>query len=126
VPLQLTHLALSGLSGFTIFDRTFGGVEGTIGSANGTDFAFTQNGQIEAAATARMEPFRYIGTSELHAELITGYAGLCDFDQGAADAKSIADADGRFVQSFRREIFTEHPERQRHARKLGTPEGIML
>ena len=39
--LQLTHLALSGLSGFTIFDRTFGGVEGTIGSANGTDFAFT-------------------------------------------------------------------------------------
>ena len=41
VPLQLTHLALSGLSGFTIFDRTFGGVEGTIGSANGTDFAFT-------------------------------------------------------------------------------------
>lgn len=38
--LQLTHLVLSGLSGFTIFDRTFGGVEGTPGSANGTDFAF--------------------------------------------------------------------------------------
>jgi hypothetical protein len=41
VALQLTHLALSGLSGFTIFDRTFGGVEGTTGSSSGTDFAFT-------------------------------------------------------------------------------------
>jgi hypothetical protein len=39
--LQLRHLALNGTTGLTIFDRTFGGVEGTPGSANGTDFAYT-------------------------------------------------------------------------------------
>ena len=39
--LQLTHLVLSGLSGLTIFDRTFGACRRTVGSANGTDFAFT-------------------------------------------------------------------------------------
>ena len=39
--LQLTHLVLNGTSGLTIFDRTFGGAEGTPGSANGTDFAYS-------------------------------------------------------------------------------------
>jgi PEP-CTERM motif len=35
---QLTTLTLSGATGPVIFDRTFGGVEGTPTSANGTDF----------------------------------------------------------------------------------------
>jgi hypothetical protein len=38
--LQLRHLTLNGTTGLTIFDRTFGSLEGTPGSSSGLDFAF--------------------------------------------------------------------------------------
>lgn len=37
--LSLTQLVLSGNSGLTVFDRTFGGADGTPGSARGMDFS---------------------------------------------------------------------------------------
>lgn len=39
--LILNQLILQGASGLTVFDRTFGGASGTVGSASGMDFAFS-------------------------------------------------------------------------------------
>lgn len=52
VNAQLTQLVLDGSSGLTIFDRTFGGVEGTPGSANGLDFSFAGGTCGSCAANA--------------------------------------------------------------------------
>jgi hypothetical protein len=38
---MLTSLSLDGAPGLTLFDRSFGGLDGTTGSALGMDFAFT-------------------------------------------------------------------------------------
>lgn len=47
----LTSLILTGNTGFTVFDRSFGSAEGTPGSALGMDFAFTGGFGGDATAT---------------------------------------------------------------------------
>lgn len=47
----LTSLILTGNTGFTVFDRSFGGATGTDGSALGMDFAFTGGFGGDATAT---------------------------------------------------------------------------
>jgi len=48
---QLVSLILDGSTGFTVFDRTFGAVEGTEGSALGTDLVFTGGFAGDATVT---------------------------------------------------------------------------
>lgn len=49
----LQSLTLSGASGPVIFDRTFGGVEGTVTSANGNDLAYYQTDSWNTLVTYR-------------------------------------------------------------------------
>ena len=62
------------------------------------DFAFAQDGQIKAAATARMKTFRHVRTPESYAEFVARHARLRHLDHRSADAELIADVDGPFVQ----------------------------
>ncbi|MEW6590866.1 MAG: PEP-CTERM sorting domain-containing protein [Pseudomonadota bacterium] len=48
---QLVTLVLDGSTGFTVFDRTFGGSTGTAGSALGMDFAFVSGFNGDATVT---------------------------------------------------------------------------
>src|SRR5215831_4092784 len=90
------------------------------------DFAFAQDSQIKAAATARVKPFRHVRTPKSYAEFVTRHARLRYFDHRVSNAELIADVNRRFVQLYRRKVLTEHSVGQLHVGKLCLPEGIMF
>lgn len=55
---QLVSLLLDGSSGLTVFDRTFGGVDGTVGSEAGRDFDTTVGG-ADRCALQRTHGYRW-------------------------------------------------------------------
>jgi hypothetical protein len=58
-----------------------------------SDLAFFKNGQIKTASPACVKALRHVRASEFDGQLVAGDARVGDFDDGAADAESIADAD---------------------------------
>src|SRR5438132_3149992 len=90
------------------------------------DFTFVQDGQIKTAATARMEPFRHVRTSESYTKFVARHARLRHLDHRFPDAELIADVDRLFVQPLRSKVLAEHSVRQQQVGKFCLPERIIF
>jgi hypothetical protein len=69
--------------------------------------AFPQDAEIEPRPSAGCQQRRHPRLVGPNADAIAGDAGLRDLEQGAADLKTIADANGIVRQSFNRKILAE-------------------
>ena len=91
-----------------------------------TNLPFLEHAEIEAAATARMEPLHRIGLAESDAEFETRHARLGHHDQGAADPELIADAHRPFVHPLDGEVLAEPSRVKRQVGIFFPPERVML
>ena len=73
----------------------------------GAHLAFLQDAEIKPRPSAGCQQCRHPRLVGPNADAITGDAGLSDFEQGAADLITIADANGIVGQSFDRKILAE-------------------
>lgn len=84
---------------------------------------------VPAGAGAVLHPPRHVRRGEAQVELPAGLARLGDLDEGAAQAKDVADADVRLGQAGGAEVLAEgtDPEQvRRQGRQVAPPRGVVL
>ena len=90
------------------------------------DFAFANDGQVEAGSAATEEAFDHVVPVEAHSQLVAGHSGLGDAELSRPHAKTIIDPEISFKKTFRREVLAERSPRQCCPWELAAPVLVVL
>src|SRR6478672_2867410 len=92
----------------------------------GADLALFDDSEVEPRASALEKPLHHVGAIEANRQLDARHSRLGDDELGAADAKTVADADVALDEAVGGEILAEGAPRQRKVAELLAPVRVML